>query len=226
VTELVEKRVPAVVFDLDGTLIDSSRDILDCIERSFSSLDLPLRAELTPASIGPPLPDMLKAMAPELSDTALDNSVTRFRELYAASGFPLTVIYDGVEELLESLQSKNIRCLIATNKPRHLTQDVLSRKNLARFIDDWKCIGDDGAATKTELLSALMKTWNACPALTWMVGDSASDITAAQGLGIKSIAHLGGYGARDGLLACGPDYAVERMSDAKPILERTFDHDS
>jgi phosphoglycolate phosphatase-like HAD superfamily hydrolase len=185
--------VRAVVFDLDGTLVDSSGDILESIENSFLRLGLPLEVELTSKWIGPSLSNMLKAIAPQLPNGDLDNVAKCFRELYDRSGFPLTTAYDSVEELLEFLTSRNVPCLIATNKPRYATENLLTKKNLSRFFKGWNCIGD-----------------------------GASDIDAAKKLGMKSIAHLGGYGRRECLLACRPDHAVERMSEIKQILERFF----
>jgi phosphoglycolate phosphatase len=208
----------AIIFDLDGTLVDSSGDVLTCIRDAFSELQYNMENTLSAACIGPPLIDMLRQLAPSQPDEVLEKIVVNFRKRYADSGFRDTVIYDGVMPLLAQLKQQGIACLIATNKPRYLTEELLKRKELSEYFQGLMCIGDNGITGKTGLVSALIDQHGVTPLHSIVIGDGVGDIEAAKLLGMMSIAHLGGYGAAEELLACKPTYAIDSMTEATTLL--------
>lgn len=208
----------AVIFDLDGTLIDSADDVIRCLTETCAAKGLTLVGQLSRACIGPPLPDMLQKLLPKLPAKILHDVVQDFRERYARSGFPTTHLFPGVQQLLAFLQEKNVICFIATNKPRHLTEMLLTRLGITNAFTAWQCIGDYNINTKSGLLRTLSAEHDLRAGYCVVIGDGTSDIDAANQTGMRSIAHLGGYGARDALLACHPSETVENMEGVMPLL--------
>jgi len=142
--------VETVIFDLDGTLVDSSGDILASIEKAFAQLGFPLETPLNPECIGPPLPEMLARISPVLRPDQVSTAVGRFREIYGASDFSRTRIYPGVEALLSALAGQGTPCMVATNKPRALTLDLLKKKI---------CYTTSRIAVAAEMMAEL-RSWN------------------------------------------------------------------
>jgi phosphoglycolate phosphatase len=106
-----------IVFDLDGTLIDSAPSILASMQAAFDGVGLVPCAALTPALIGPPLVQTLRALLPEgAGEQALPALVEGFKRHYDAIGYQQTTVYPGVQDMLQALVHMPLRLHIATNK--------------------------------------------------------------------------------------------------------------
>ena len=104
-----EKSYKTVIFDLDGTLIDSSPGILESFEGAFSALNIELQRPLNSSIIGPPLFESLKLLS-GLSDTSvLDKLAEHFKLYYDSEGYKKTIIYPGINTMLSDI------CLLYTS---------------------------------------------------------------------------------------------------------------
>jgi phosphoglycolate phosphatase len=114
-----------LIFDLDGTLIDSAPSILEGYDQAFKTTDTPLQVPLSSDVIGPPLIESLKILSGSDDDALLQALATAFKQHYDSSGYLKSVVFAGVSELLQQLHSAGYRLYIATNKRLHPTEKII-----------------------------------------------------------------------------------------------------
>ena len=188
--------VKNVIFDLDGTLIDSAFDVIRLLINVINQNGGEL-SQNTRIKIGPPLIDMIKTVAPDFSDEIIQKIMDEFRIAYEHDDLEKTVPFEGIIELLNELKSKNINVFIATYKPKHLAMSILNRHFNGLYKDIVTPSEIENFAdgkTKTDILRLLMSKWEINPSEAVMVGDAKSDITCAKEAGIMTIGALFGYG--------------------------------
>jgi len=191
----------AILFDFDGTLIDSARSILAGFELALAREGLQPAVPLAPSLIGPPLPKTLATLAGTEDPTVIAKLAAAYREAYDGGGYRETEVYPGVSTMLEGLAEAQISLHIVTNKRIAPTRLILDHLGWTRWFRGIYALDalEPAAAHKTALVSAVMQRESLAPTRTWMVGDSAEDRRAAEGNGLQFFSATWGYGA------AGPD---------------------
>jgi phosphoglycolate phosphatase len=207
-----------LIFDFDGTIVDSSGDVLASLDFALRSASIVPTRPLDRSLIGPPLTFMIREAVNNVSDRDLNRAVTAFRQHYDASEYSCTVLYPGITELLKAAEKIGARAFIATNKPRHATVAILKRLDVVDGFSDILCLDDCRAMDKIDLVGKLLRRHGPGPNGGWMIGDAVGDIRAGKAHRLKTVAHLGGYSARELLLAEHPDFAIERMDQLLTLL--------
>ncbi len=189
-------RFPAgVLFDLDGTLLDSAPDMLATVNRMLAARD---RAPLTLAQIRQHVSRGARAMAsaafPELDPAQVVDLVPEFLAIYQAELGRHSRPFDGVEAMLAALEAAGTPWGIVTNKPEYLAREILSQlgwQERCRVLVG----GDTLAERKPHPLPLLHAAGilGIAPAQTAYVGDDARDIVAARAAGMPSVVALWGY---------------------------------
>lgn len=210
VAELCAQPIEAVLFDLDGTLIDSVPDLAAAIDQMLLSIGKAPAGEIkvnrwvgngAAALVKRALADSdqgeelhLALFPNELEDEAYVSAYSVFETAYAQRLTHATGLYDGVLFVLAGLSSINIKLGLITNKPRQFTLPLLQALNIHHYFDDIIC-GDDLKFKKPHPLPVLTSLDNLSISAKHaiMVGDSISDIKAAIGAGVKSVAVTYGY---------------------------------
>lgn len=184
-----------VIFDLDGTLIDSSPSILKCYEAVLAENHLAAVVPLTPELIGPPLPVTMKQVTGVDDAHLLEHLTTRFKSLYDSHVYRETVVYPGVSHVLDELTARKHELFIATNKrlgPSLKILELLGWQSSFRAV-----MGCDsrnpGFTNKTESLRALLTQEALDPDQSIYVGDRLDDFKAAQSCGMNFLAAAWGY---------------------------------
>jgi phosphoglycolate phosphatase len=213
-------RKTVLIFDLDGTIVNSSTDVLGSLDFALRSVGLIPTRCLDSRLIGPPLAAMIREAVKNASDADVEQAVAVFRQHYDSSEYLGTELYPGVRELLQTLGGMGAPCLIATNKPRLATVSILERLGVRGAFADILCIGDDEAMNKTTMVGELLERHRPTSDDGWLIGDAPSDIQAGKAHGLKTVAHLGGYSQPDLLLAQCPDFAIQHMNELLPLLCR------
>ena len=114
-----------ILFDLDGTLVDSAPDVLEAIAAVLRDAGDPVpRMELS--IIGPPLEGIFREVCPDADETKIARHVAAFRDLYFGGTFPQSTPYPGIFALLERLRAKGCRLFVATHKPEAAAQRISS----------------------------------------------------------------------------------------------------
>lgn len=195
----------AVLWDLDGTLLDSKQSIRDTMNTVLAERGLPAftRAELD-TLIGQPLRDIL---ATKTADKAAVEAMThRYRAAYNESGWVTVRIAEGLLDLLEALRRDGVRHAVVTSKGQHETETLLADLGVAHLFDG--VVGDDDVrplkpdpAPVREALRIL----GVAAGDAVMVGDTTFDVGAARDAGVRSVGVLWGTHPRATLLAAGAD---------------------
>jgi phosphoglycolate phosphatase len=217
----------AVLFDLDGTLIDSAPDIhaavnellgrrglgplsLDQVKSMVGHGTKKLVERVLTATAGPPLPK------------ELDAEYATMLEIYGRHLTGFTTLLPGAREMLDSLRNDGVGLGIVTNKPQRFIETILQHFGLLSVFG--AVIGSDaGVATKPapDMLFAALETLGVEPEDAVMVGDSASDVQAARAAGLQAVIRRGGY-TSEPAEALGADVVIDNLGQlvgALPALK-------
>jgi phosphoglycolate phosphatase len=188
----------AILFDLDGTIMDSQEGILWTMRQTLTALEceVPKPDDLF-GWIGPPFPSSLRRFT-NLDDAGIQRAVELYRDFYDQKGSLMSAPFPGMVELIENLHQRGVVLGLATSKPRTAALRMLKRIGIDRFFDARGCASDDETrGTKEEVISdalAELAPLGIGVSDLVMVGDRIHDFEAASALGIKSIAVTWGYG--------------------------------
>lgn len=181
-----------VLFDLDGTLTDSSEGILNSVRYMLEkkALEVPDLATLH-TFIGPPLDETLNHLY-GLNKDESQKAVEIYREYYAEKGIKQLAVYPGIEEILETLSADYVLA-IATSKPEFYAKRILADVNLSSYFTG--IFGADLAgerSKKTDVIAYALEQLEGDSAV--MIGDRKFDIIGAKENHLKSIGVLYGFG--------------------------------
>lgn len=205
------------IFDLDGTLVNSSAEVLKCFEKAFEKANFKIdKTRLIPDIIGPPLPEIIKTIVPNIEDeNKISEIIQYFRGFYDYSENDISIMYDGIYDLLRDLKNSDCRLFIATFKPQVPTLRLIKKFQLEAFFDDIYAIDKFGEKiTKEEMIKDIISTYNLKKEETVMIGDAASDMIAAKQVNIKGIGVLWGYGSDKEPLKQNADYVLCNVGEA------------
>ena len=192
----------AVLFDLDGTLLDTIGDLAEGANRMLAELDRPLRSqEEIHSFVGKGIPNLVaRCMTENARATAaeIDHAVTVFRRHYAEVNGQSTRIYPGVLETLEGLRGQGRKLAVVTNKAEAFTLPLLQRMKIDDYFDV-VVSGDTLAVKKPDpaVLHHACTLLDISPCEGLMIGDSANDALAARGAGMPVL--LVSYGYSEGV---------------------------
>ncbi len=212
----------AVIYDLDGTLVDSAGEIAAALNAALAEQGFPpLPLHVVPSMVGPGLPVPVERALARHGAASIDHddAVARFERHYAAIVGTEARLFDGVREGLERLRADRIPMAVVTNKPRAFTLKLLERLGIAQFFVAIVA-GDDGVRAKPagDMLVAACRAMRVEPAQALMVGDSDNDVRAARAAGCPVWCVPYGYneGRPPEALAC--DRRVATLDEAARIL--------
>lgn len=189
-------RFDAIIFDLDGTLIDSAPSILASFRLVLEEAGISPRAPLTPSLIGPPLRQTLTTISGIDPGPRLEELAAAFARIYDSTGYRATAVYPGIPELLQELAGAGVPLAIATNKRRVPTLKILEH---FRWVDYFRRVGTLDTPTpphadKGALITTLLADLDLEPRRTLYVGDKREDGEAADANGLPFLAVAWGYG--------------------------------
>ena len=187
-------------FDLDGTLARTGEDIvvawkgaLPALGRDLSNFDRVFR-------IGPTLEKVVYELYDDATPQLVADLLARFKPLYDESGFPNTVPYDGVPELLAALKAAGGKVYIVTNKRHIPTQGIAKKFAWDRLFDGiWSYDSLEVHYKKPDLLAKLLADLRIGAEDAVMVGDTKGDVDAGKANGLATVGVTYGYGTREEL---------------------------
>ncbi len=204
----------ALIFDLDGTLIDSEPDLRAALNRLLADRGLsPLGAAAVRAMIGDGAKKLVERAFAAHHRAAGPSEFAEFLEDYEANATVATVVYPGIEPVLAALQAAGHKMAVCTNKPEQAARDVLQTLGLAHFFA--AVVGGDGPHRKpdprhlAQALAALGETDGI------MIGDHQNDQAAAQGLNLPFIHAAWGYGKVEACAISRPEELLQQIATLK-----------
>lgn len=207
----------AVIFDVDGTLLDTRDFITDAFKHALAAQGHPthdLRERLAAVG-GMPLEDCYVALAPDGDIVALIDSHREFQY----RGFDLILAYDGLNELLDTLRGRGVLVGACSSRGKNLKPSLEHLSVLHHF--DMVVDATDVSKHKPhpEGLLKILHTFEIEPAHAAMIGDSPQDILAGKAANVgMTIAITHGFGTRETLSAARPDHIVDSLHEVLPLL--------
>lgn len=217
---MTERPYTAVLFDLDGTIVDSAPGITSSLAKTLAELGEPIQ---TPAEllrwVGPPILDSFRDLGgfdPEESQRALEI----YRRHYLSEGVFDATVYPGVPEVLRAVSEARIPLSLATSKPETPATLVLEHYDLARYFDELTGASDDETrSAKADVVAEALRRLAADGAdlsRPVMVGDRIHDIHGAGAHEVPTIFVTWGYGAP--AEAAGAVAVVDRPAQLLSLL--------
>ncbi len=211
--------ITTILCDLDGTLVDSRRDIAVAFQHVWRTVigGTPPSATAIAQHIGKPIVEMVSALGVMLSPTLLSTFLTAYRHTYARQEVRLTQPYPGVIATLQALSSFTLG--IVTTKEHRQAEIVLRRLALSPFFQHIQGGTPDlSLKPAPDTVLAALAALHCAPSHAMMVGDTPADIVAGKAAGATTCAVTYGFGTREALLACAPDYMIDTFSELVPLV--------
>ncbi len=204
------------IFDLDGTIVNSSEEIIKCLKQAFCNANITVAEEKFSSDIiGPPIHQIIKSVCEHIDEVSLKTVISNFRKIYDYDTEDVSFLYEGVFETLEMLKASDKRLFVATFKPNVPTIRLMKLLDLNMFEAAYTVDYPDNFSTKTEIVNALISKYKLDKNKTVMVGDASSDMIAAKENGIFGIGALWGYGTDKTSLKANADLIIKSIEGLK-----------
>jgi len=207
-----------IIFDLDGTLLDSRPGILAGLRQALRSLGHELPADLCLNwAIGPPLLEVMARLLAPLGDARAEEAAACYRDWYRTEGLFDSRPYPGVPEMLECLSGMGKVLFVGTSKRTDFARTVLEHFGLAgRFRCVYGAEPHGKFDRKPDLIRHLLEIERLAVAETALVGDREYDVAAARANGLRMVGVTYGYGSREeledaALLCDSPELLAELL---------------
>ena len=213
-----ELRWPVVLFDLDGTVIDSFDGIAESVKAAFELIEEPIPPDERVRSwIGPPLSETFSAELAHRGNETIEEALAEFRRVYLGGAALTATVHEGMDQLIGALREAGAWVALVTLKGRPASIEVSAHLGFGGQLHEvFGPIPGEPVRTKETMIQEALSVAGATDAV--MIGDRAEDITAARATGIDSIGVDWGYGDPAELREAG---ALEVVSTARRLSELT-----
>ena len=213
------QRYELIVFDWDGTLMDSAAMIVDSVQAAARDLDLAEPSdERARHIIGLGLDAALRHALPDLPEARYPQLVDRYRHHYLSRDHQLT-LFAGADALVRQLASDGFRLAVATGKSRRGLDRALEQTGLDAFFHGTRCADECHSKPHPQMLEELMAEFTVLPAQTLMIGDTTHDLLMARNAGVDAVAVTYGAHPRDELAAAMPRHCAHSIAELAAWLQ-------
>lgn len=203
-----------LVFDLDGTLVDSQRDLTEAVNATRIWMGLsPLPTETVSKYVGNGAPVLVQRALPDAGEEDWSRGLKYFLEYYREHMLDSTRLYPGVREALDRLHETGVPMAVLTNKPIRFTLQMLEGLNLDLHF--FRVYGGNSFPEKKPNpmgLEALIAEARVSPTRTVMVGDSAVDVQTARNAGTRACGVRWGF-RPETFVNSPPDFLIDDMRE-------------
>lgn len=207
------KRFDLLVFDWDGTLLDSAGAIVAAIQAACRDLELPEPSdERARHVIGLGLGEALRHAVPELPEQRYPQMVDRYRHHYLSRDQELR-LFDGAAELVAELADAGFALAVATGKSRVGLDRALKASGLGAYFQASRCADECFSKPHPQMLEELMQEFAVAPERTLMIGDTTHDLQMALNAGVASLGVAYGAHPAAALDALAPLARLQKVED-------------
>lgn len=214
------KKYDVILFDLDGTLTDSSPGIMNSIMYALKKYNISVKnTDDLRKFLGPPLHESFRDFY-SFDDEKSMEAVGFYREYFSTKGLLENEVYFGIREMLEDLKEHGKKLILATSKPQPFTDRIMEHFDLAKYFEFIAGSNMDGTRSKkAEVIAYALESCNITDKFNVvMVGDREHDIIGAKTVGIDSVGVEYGYGDYDELSDAGATYIVKSVDALRELL--------
>jgi phosphoglycolate phosphatase len=187
--------LPALIFDLDGTLTDSKRGIVACLRKVLDAWNLGDQGSLE-RFVGPPVQEWAVELLPDATEEVRIQLVLDYRACYDREGWQNNAVFPGVREMLAELHREGYPLFVCTSKQWPAAVRILDLFGLTSlFTAIYGDKAEYASHSKVDLLANLMREHSLSHETSWMIGDRIYDIEAAHDNQIRCLAAGWGYGS-------------------------------
>lgn len=210
---------PVVLFDLDGTVLDSAPGIVAAHLAALREIGMPAADEsVITSDLGPPPAVLLARIG--VPEELIPDAVAAYRRHYLAEGIHNAAVFPGVRDVLEALHPR-YRLATATMKLISTAEPFLAHHDLDRYFEVVGGAVEGGSYDKAVIIDATCRALGEPDRSKMiMVGDRHSDITGGRDHRMATIAVSWGYGTRAELISAEPDLIVDRPEELEPAIDR------
>ena len=218
---MINKKFEAMLFDFDGTLADTSFDMVNCLNILLKKYSMPeVSLDVAKNYISKGAGGLIDFSCPNLSENKRKVFISEYLNIYKENIFIKTHLFDGISEIIETLVLNSYKWGIVTNKPGYLVEPIIKMLNL---YHQPQCLvsGDTLSVKKPspEPLLFASKQLSCDPLLCAYVGDDIRDIRAANAAGMFSVAASYGFiKNKDHIKEWGSDYTINSPLDLKNLI--------
>jgi phosphoglycolate phosphatase len=210
---MAKKQFDLLVFDWDGTLMDSTPTIVKCIQSAAKDLGLPVPADSAAAFvIGLSLPAAMQAVLPDVDSRLHAKMVERYRFHYLTRDHELT-LFTGVRDMLDDLSQQGYFLAVATGKSRVGLSRALHTANLTSVFDATRCADETFSKPHPAMLQEITRELGQDMRRTVMIGDTTHDLLMAKNAGAAGVAVEFGAHPADELAEMMPLYSAKSIQD-------------
>ena len=211
-----------VIFDLDGTLVDSKLDLAHSVNAARGHMGLPpLEHEIVSSYVGNGAPVLIRrVLGPQASDAEVEHALEFFLAYYHDHKLDHTRLYPGVRESLDRLLEAGVRMAVLTNKPVRISQAIVDGLGVGGHF--FRVYGGNSFEQKKphpEGVDRLIEEAGASRQRTLLVGDSAVDVRTARNAGVRSAGVTYGF-QPESLEQDPPDFRLDRMEQVADLVLR------
>jgi phosphoglycolate phosphatase len=212
------KKFDLIVFDWDGTLMDSTATIVKCIQAAAKDIGLPAPSEQAAAHvIGLGLAEAMHAVMPDIDPALYPKMVERYRYHYLTKDHEL-VLFGGVREMLAELSQEGYFLAVATGKSRVGLNRALNAVGLLSLFDATRCADETFSKPHPAMLQELTRELGQDLRRTAMIGDTTHDLLMANNAGATGIAVEYGAHPVHQLQACRPLFSAKTVPELRDWL--------
>ena len=202
-----------LVFDWDGTLMDSAGLIVSSLQAACRDLNLAIPSdEKARHVIGLGLKDALDYLLPNLQPDDHDALVTRYRSNFLAADATLP-LFEGAENAIKDLYNQGFLLAVATGKSRHGLNRALAQSGLTDFFHYTRCADEGHSKPHPGMLQEIMRELAVGAEVTLMIGDTSHDLQMASNAGVAAAAISHGAHPRENLLGFSPLVCAHDISE-------------
>lgn len=191
-----QKRFDLIVFDWDGTLVDSADTIVQCLQMACQDIGITQPSDRAARHvIGLGLIEALQHMLPDLASERYEELVERYRVHFVERDVEVP-LFDGIAATVEQLHRDGYTLAIATGKSRRGLERALGQTELGSFFHATRCADESASKPDPRMLTELLQEFDVAPDRALMIGDTSHDVLMARNAGVPCLAVT--YGAHDG----------------------------
>ncbi|HAB10026.1 MAG TPA: HAD family hydrolase [Alcanivorax sp.] len=208
-----------VIFDWDGTVMDSTGRIIACMHQAGADLCLPvLEDDAVREIIGLGLPEALRTLYPGIGDRDLERMRERYAVHFVAAEASPSRLYPGARETLATLRAAGLRLAVATGKSRKGLDRVWASSGLGDSFDASRCADETHSKPHPAMVTELLTELGVAPERALVVGDTSFDLQMARDAGVDRVAVSYGAHPVDRLMNFHPLAVIDALPQLLPLL--------